>query len=133
VRSKGTSRRFDQVAARDRLSGCTRAPVRMATDATRTDADRLRRNVRPRLGVIAAPIEHGRFGAVSLGHLGRVRLDLMLASPAPHYQPHTRRSGGAEGSSVDPGSHLRPADIPPHWGAETPMVLSERAKFGASL
>jgi hypothetical protein len=30
---------------------------------------------------------HGRFGAVTSSHLGRVGLNLMLAFPAPHDQP----------------------------------------------
>src|SRR5215472_11214821 len=34
-----------------------------------------------------APIRHGRLGAVSLGHLGRVRLDLMTAILAPYDGP----------------------------------------------
>jgi hypothetical protein len=34
-----------------------------------------------------APIGHGRFGAVLLGHLGRVGLNLMAAILAPNDQP----------------------------------------------
>jgi hypothetical protein len=35
-------------------------------------------------------------GAVSLGNLGGIELDLMATRPAPHYQLHTGRSDGAE-------------------------------------
>jgi hypothetical protein len=41
-----------------------------------------------------APIGHGRFGAVLLGHLGRVGLDLVAAILAPNDQPDAG-SGGA--------------------------------------
>jgi hypothetical protein len=34
-----------------------------------------------------SPIGHSRFGAVPLGHLGRVGLDVMLAFLAPNDQP----------------------------------------------
>jgi hypothetical protein len=42
----------------------------------------------PALGIDEplAPIEHGRFDAISSGHLGEVRLDLMLAVLAPNDQ-----------------------------------------------
>jgi hypothetical protein len=42
------------------------------------------------------PILHRRRGAVSLGHFGRIGLDLVAAIPAPHDEPHLRRGGAAE-------------------------------------
>jgi hypothetical protein len=46
------------------------------------------------------PIEHGHFGAVPLGHLGRVGLDLMAAILAPNDQPDAGGGSIAEPSSV---------------------------------
>jgi len=43
-----------------------------------------------------APIRHCRFGAVSLGHLGRVRLDPVTAILAPDDQRQMRLCGAAE-------------------------------------
>jgi len=43
-----------------------------------------------------APIEHGRFGAVPLGHLGRIGLYLMPAILAPNDQPDAGRGSVAE-------------------------------------
>jgi hypothetical protein len=40
-----------------------------------------------------APIENGGFGAVPSSHLGRIRLNLMLAFLAPHDQPDLGRGG----------------------------------------
>jgi hypothetical protein len=44
----------------------------------------------PRAHQPFAPIEDGHLGTVSLGHFGRVGLDLMLTRLAPHDQPHAR-------------------------------------------
>jgi hypothetical protein len=43
-----------------------------------------------------APIGHGRFGAVPLGHLGRVGLDLMAAILTPDDQPDAGGGSVAE-------------------------------------
>jgi hypothetical protein len=43
------------------------------------------------------PVGDGHLGAVALGHLGRVELDLMPAVETLHDQPHVRRSGVAQG------------------------------------
>jgi len=43
------------------------------------------------------PVWDSHFGAVALGHLGCVRLDLMAAIEAPHEKPDARRGGVAEG------------------------------------
>ena len=46
------------------------------------------------------PIRDGHLGAVALGHLGGVGLDLMAAIETPHDQPHPGRSGVCRASSV---------------------------------
>ena len=43
-----------------------------------------------------APVEDGRFGAVSSSHLGGIGLDRMLAGPPPHDQPNLGSGGSAE-------------------------------------
>jgi hypothetical protein len=43
-----------------------------------------------------APGEHAGLGAVPVGHLGRIGLDLMPTCPAPNDQPHAGRGGVAE-------------------------------------
>ncbi len=54
-----------------------------------------------------APFRHGHLGAVALGHLGGVGLDLMAAFEAPHDEPHASYSaalpsviGGPQGSAA---------------------------------
>jgi hypothetical protein len=42
-----------------------------------------------------SPIRHGRLGAVALGELGRIGLDLAAAIPAPHDEANASGSGGA--------------------------------------
>jgi hypothetical protein len=44
-----------------------------------------------------APIENGGPFAITPGLLGGVGFDLVLASPAPHDQPHARRRASAAG------------------------------------
>jgi hypothetical protein len=44
-----------------------------------------------------SPIGHGRFGAVSLGHLGRVGLNLVTAILAPNDQPDAGGGSIAKG------------------------------------
>jgi hypothetical protein len=46
------------------------------------------------------PVGDGHLGAVALGHLGGLGLDLVPAIEAPDDQPHARRSGIAQGSSA---------------------------------
>jgi hypothetical protein len=43
-----------------------------------------------------APLEQGHLGAIPLGHLGRIRLHLVLARLAPDDEPHAGRGAAAE-------------------------------------
>jgi hypothetical protein len=43
-----------------------------------------------------APVRHCRFGTVSLGHFGRIRLDFVAAIFAPNDQLEMGRCGAAE-------------------------------------
>jgi hypothetical protein len=66
---------------------------------------------------LVAQIEDAGVGAVSSSHLGRVRLDLMLARPAPHDKPdlgsgsaterHQRAGIGFISGVAGLGSHCR--------------------------
>jgi hypothetical protein len=50
-----------------------------------------------------APIGHSSFGAVLLGHLGRVGLDLVPAILAPHDQPDARAAAALPSVIGEPG------------------------------
>jgi len=59
-----------------------------------------------------APLRDGGVGAVPLGHLGGVGLDLVAARLALHDQPHARRGGVPEGHRWSRRGFHRSAEAP---------------------
>jgi hypothetical protein len=68
------------------------------------------------------PIGHSRFGAVPLGHLGGIGLDLMLAFLAPNDQPD------AGGGSV--AERHRRAEFGFRWGGGIFLTTALRYTLG---
>jgi hypothetical protein len=66
---------------------------------------------------------HGRFGTIPSSHLGRVRLDLMPAFPAPNDQPN------AGGGSI--AERHRRAEVGLHFGsgASGPAPMTARMRL----
>jgi hypothetical protein len=72
-----------------------------------------------------SPIGHSRFGAVPLGHLGRVGLDLMPAILAPNDQPDACGGSVAERHRrAGLGFHLTPALTTEVFPKESPCQLN---------